>query len=85
MVHDLAQTRRRAWLVRSSRPLEGEVAVAGAKNTITKLMIASCLASGTSELGNVPEISEPCQWSGSGGCSGELHRAIAASALARGE
>ena len=58
MASGLAELRRRAWLVRSSRPLEGEVVVAGAKNTITKLMIASCLASGTSELGNVPEIAD---------------------------
>ena len=58
LVEGLAETRRRAWLVRSSLPLEGTVEVAGAKNSITKLMIASCLAPGTSELGNVPDIAD---------------------------
>ncbi len=58
MVDELAKTRRRAWLVRASLPLEGTVEVAGAKNTITKLMIASCLTSGESELGNAPDIAD---------------------------
>ena len=46
LVEELAATRDRIWYVRSSVPLEGTVTVAGAKNTITKLMIAACLADG---------------------------------------
>ena len=58
MVDALAATRRRAWYVRSSVPLEGTVSVAGAKNSATKLMIAACLAGGASELQNVPDIAD---------------------------
>lgn len=58
MVNELAATRRRVWYVRSSVALEGTVAVAGAKNTTTKLMIAACLAEGASELDHVPDIAD---------------------------
>ena len=46
------------WYVSSGAMLEGTVAVAGAKNTATKLMIAACLADGASELHNVPDIAD---------------------------
>ena len=59
MVCELAETRHRAWYVRSGVPLEGTVSVAGAKNSTTKLMIAACLAKGPSELVNVPDIADP--------------------------
>ncbi|HEX7739690.1 MAG TPA: UDP-N-acetylglucosamine 1-carboxyvinyltransferase [Marmoricola sp.] len=39
-----------------SAPLEGEVAVAGAKNSALKLMAATLLAPGASSIDNVPEI-----------------------------
>ena len=58
VVRELAETRRRAWHVRSGVALEGTVAVAGAKNSTTKLMIAACLAEGPSELVNVPDIAD---------------------------
>ncbi len=55
---DLASMRDRVWHVRSSVPLEGAVTVAGAKNTITKLMIAACMADGASTFDNVPDIAD---------------------------
>ena len=45
-----------AILVRPSGPLSGTVTVAGAKNSVLKLMAASILAEGTYELTNVPGI-----------------------------
>ena len=58
MVDELAAAGDRVWYVRSGAALEGTVAVAGAKNTATKLMIAACLADGASELHNVPSIAD---------------------------
>jgi UDP-N-acetylglucosamine 1-carboxyvinyltransferase len=43
-------------LVRPSGPLEGEVVIGGAKNSVLKLMAASLLAPGTYVLHNVPDI-----------------------------
>ncbi len=43
-------------VVRSGAPLEGTVAVAGAKNSVLKLMAATLLAQGRYRLGNVPRI-----------------------------
>ena len=43
-------------VVRSGRPLEGTVAVAGAKNSALKLMAATLLAEGSYRLGNMPRI-----------------------------
>ncbi len=42
--------------VRSGPPLLGEVALAGAKNSVLKLLAATLLASGTTTITNVPEI-----------------------------
>ena len=42
--------------MRGSRPLEGSVAVEGAKNSALKLMAASLMAEGRSVLRNVPRI-----------------------------
>ena len=58
MVNELAAADDRVWYVRSGAALEGRVATAGAKNTATKLMIATCLAGGASELHNVPGIAD---------------------------
>lgn len=43
-------------VVRSGPPLEGTVAVAGAKNSALKLMAATLLAEGSYRLSNVPRI-----------------------------
>jgi len=45
-------------VVRPRGPLSGRVAVAGAKNSVLKLMAATCLAEGTYLLDNVPDISD---------------------------
>ena len=58
MLNELAAAGDRVWYVRSGTALEGTVAVAGAKNSTTKLMIAACLANGASELHNVPDIAD---------------------------
>jgi UDP-N-acetylglucosamine 1-carboxyvinyltransferase len=42
----------------SSRPLVGTVPIGGAKNSVLKLMAATCLAEGTYRLSNVPHISD---------------------------
>ena len=43
-------------VVRSGAPLEGTVAVPGAKNSVLKLMAATLLSEGSYRLGNVPRI-----------------------------
>ena len=43
-------------VVRGGGPLEGSVAIAGAKNSVLKLMAASLMAEGRSVLRNVPRI-----------------------------
>jgi UDP-N-acetylglucosamine 1-carboxyvinyltransferase len=43
-------------VVRGSGPLEGSIAVEGAKNSVLKLMAASLMAEGRSVLRNVPRI-----------------------------
>ena len=58
MVNELAAAGERVWYVRSGATLEGTVAVAGAKNTATKLMIAACLADDASKLHHVPGIAD---------------------------
>ncbi len=45
-------------IVRASGPLSGEVRIGGAKNSVLKLMAATCLAEGTYHLDNVPDISD---------------------------
>lgn len=42
--------------VRGGKPLKGEIIVRGAKNFVSKAMVASLLASDTSVLRNVPQI-----------------------------
>jgi UDP-N-acetylglucosamine 1-carboxyvinyltransferase len=44
--------------VRPSGPLEGEVRVGGAKNSVLKLMAATLLAEGTYRIRNVPAIAD---------------------------
>ena len=44
--------------VRASGPLHGEAALAGAKNSVLKLMAATTLAEGRSRLRNVPDIAD---------------------------
>ncbi|MGI9623298.1 MAG: UDP-N-acetylglucosamine 1-carboxyvinyltransferase, partial [Acidimicrobiales bacterium] len=45
-------------VVKKSGPLEGEVRINGAKNSVLKLMAASTLAPGTYLLRNVPRITD---------------------------
>jgi UDP-N-acetylglucosamine 1-carboxyvinyltransferase len=47
-----------AILVRPSGPLEGTVPIAGAKNSVLKLMAATLLAPGTHVIRNVPRIKD---------------------------
>jgi UDP-N-acetylglucosamine 1-carboxyvinyltransferase len=47
-----------AILVRPSGPLSGTTTIAGAKNSVLKLMAASLLAEGRSTLTNVPRIAD---------------------------
>jgi len=56
-------------IVRPSGPLTGEVTVAGAKNSVLKLMAASLLAEGTTVLRNVPHITDVA-------CMSELLRSM---------
>jgi UDP-N-acetylglucosamine 1-carboxyvinyltransferase len=45
-------------IVRPSGPLEGEIPIGGAKNSVLKLMAATVLAEGTYVLRNVPQIAD---------------------------
>ena len=47
-----------AFRIEGGHPLSGEVEVVGAKNSVLKLMAAALLATGRSELVNVPRISD---------------------------
>ena len=49
---------RLAIVVRPSGPLTGSVPIAGAKNSVLKLMAAALMAPGTHELTNVPDITD---------------------------
>lgn len=44
--------------VAESGPLRGEVSISGAKNSVLKLMAASLLVEGRTELANVPDITD---------------------------
>ncbi|MGC8480995.1 MAG: UDP-N-acetylglucosamine 1-carboxyvinyltransferase [Acidimicrobiales bacterium] len=46
------------YLVRPAGPLNGEVTISGAKNSVLKLMAATLLAEGTHTLTNVPDITD---------------------------
>ncbi len=48
----------RKYLIEGGRYLKGEIAVRGAKNAVTKEMVAALLASGTTRLRNVPAIGD---------------------------
>jgi len=45
-------------VVRNRGPLEGEIVVPGAKNSVLKLMAATVMATGTYRLTNVPQIAD---------------------------
>ena len=45
-------------VVRRSGPLQGEITVPGAKNSVLKLMAATLMADGGYELTNVPDIAD---------------------------
>ena len=46
------------WTIEGGQPLSGEVSVSGAKNSITKLLVASLLSSEPSLFSNVPDIGD---------------------------
>lgn len=46
------------WTIEGGVPLRGEVAVSGAKNSITKLLVASMLSDQPSQFANVPDIGD---------------------------
>jgi UDP-N-acetylglucosamine 1-carboxyvinyltransferase len=45
-------------VINGGKPLSGTVKINGAKNSALKLMAASILASGTTTISNVPDISD---------------------------
>jgi UDP-N-acetylglucosamine 1-carboxyvinyltransferase len=46
------------WTIEGGQPLKGEVEVRGAKNSITKLLVASLLSDEYSHFSNVPDIGD---------------------------
>lgn len=46
------------WSIEGGAPLRGEIAVSGAKNSITKLLVASMLSDQPSHFANVPDIGD---------------------------
>ena len=44
------------FIIERGTPLEGTVAISGAKNSVLKLMAATVLAKGTHTIYNVPDI-----------------------------
>lgn len=46
------------WTIEGGEPLRGEVTVSGAKNSITKLLVASLLSKEASTFQNVPDIGD---------------------------
>lgn len=46
------------WTIEGGQPLKGEISVSGAKNSITKLLVASLLSAEASRFSNVPDIGD---------------------------
>lgn len=46
------------WVIEGGEPLRGEIKVSGAKNSITKLLVASLLSEQPSHFSNVPNIGD---------------------------
>ena len=46
------------WEIEPSGPLRGDVTVRGAKNAVSKHMVAAILADGPSSIGNAPDVGE---------------------------
>lgn len=46
------------WVIEGGQPLRGEISVSGAKNSITKLLVASLLSEQPSHFSNVPSIGD---------------------------
>ncbi|MFI0374407.1 UDP-N-acetylglucosamine 1-carboxyvinyltransferase [Actinomadura sp. 1N219] len=46
------------WQIEPSGPLRGDVTVRGAKNAVSKHMVAAMLADGPSTIGNAPDVGE---------------------------
>jgi UDP-N-acetylglucosamine 1-carboxyvinyltransferase len=49
---------KETWIIEGGQPLQGEISVSGAKNSITKLLVASLLSSEASRFSNVPDIGD---------------------------
>ncbi len=47
-----------ALIIRPGRPLQGDIEIKGAKNSVLKLMAATLLAEGTHVIDNVPQITD---------------------------
>ena len=52
------QSAMNTWTIEGGQPLRGEVTVSGAKNSITKLLVASLLSAEPSLFRNVPDIGD---------------------------
>ena len=48
----------KTWVIEGGEPLRGEIPVSGAKNSITKLLVASMLSDQPSHFANVPDIGD---------------------------
>lgn len=55
---EVLTTDRHGYRITGGVPLTGQVAVSGAKNAVTKQMVASMLSAGPTTLHNVPRIAE---------------------------
>lgn len=70
------------WSIEGGNPLRGEIAVSGAKNSITKLLVASMLSDQPSHFANVPDIGdrtitqEMCESVGANFKSESAHRLV---------
>src|SRR3990172_3222599 len=51
-------TEMNTWTIEGGVPLKGEIAVSGAKNSVTKLLVASMLSDQPSHFANVPDIGD---------------------------
>ncbi len=54
----ISKTATNTWTIEGGQPLRGEVTVSGAKNSITKLLVASLLSDQPSLFSNVPDIGD---------------------------
>ncbi|MGH3849836.1 MAG: UDP-N-acetylglucosamine 1-carboxyvinyltransferase, partial [Pseudonocardiaceae bacterium] len=58
MIIPMASSAATVWEIEPAGPLRGEVRISGAKNAVTKLMVASLLAEGPSVITNAPRLGD---------------------------